>query len=132
MIKSEGWGPLLQYQDQGSETGWASAYLFDVSTIDVTDKGDAIRFSVRVQPRASRDEIVGIHGTTLKIRLAAPPVDGAANDALVRFIAEWLGVARNAVRIVAGASSRQKIVEVDGVTCAAIDALIDTPIRERD
>jgi len=56
-----------------------------------------------------------MHGDAVKVRLAAPPVDGAANDELVRFVAERIGVARTAVRVVAGASSRRKVVEVDGV-----------------
>jgi uncharacterized protein len=75
---------------------------------------------VRVQPRASRSEIVGVHGDAMKIRLSAPPVDGAANEALVELIANALGVGRRAVRIVSGESSRSKVVEVEGVTAAAV------------
>lgn len=73
------------------------------------------RVVVHVQPRARRTEVAGLHGDAVKVRLAAPPVDGAANEELVRFVAERLGVARSAVRVVAGATSRRKIVEVDGV-----------------
>lgn len=83
----------------------------------------AVRVSVHVQPRATRSEIVGLHGTALKVRLQAPPVDGAANEALVTLLAERLGVARRAVRVVAGASARAKTVEVDGTTEAAVRAL---------
>ena len=72
------------------------------------------RFAVHVQPRAKRTEVAGEHGAAVKIRLAAPPVDGAANDALQRFLAERLGVPRAAVRVVAGLASRDKVVEVDG------------------
>ena len=86
-------------------------------------RGSAVRVSVHVQPRATRSEIVGLHGTALKVRLQAPPVDGAANDALVTLLAERLGVARRAVRVVAGASSRAKTVEVDGTTEDAVRAL---------
>jgi uncharacterized protein (TIGR00251 family) len=78
---------------------------------------------VHVQPRASRDEVVGMHGAALKVRLRAPPVDGAANDALVALLAERLGVPRRAVRIVAGGTSRAKMVEIDGTTEAAVRAL---------
>jgi hypothetical protein len=78
---------------------------------------------VHVQPRASRSEVVGTHGAALKVRLLAPPVDGAANDALVALLAERLGVPRRAVRIVAGMSSRAKTVEIDGTTEAAVRAL---------
>jgi uncharacterized protein len=75
----------------------------------------SIRFRVRVLPRASRSEIVGVHGEALKVRLAAPPVKGAANVALVELLAMALGIPRRSVRIVAGAASRGKVVEVDGV-----------------
>ena len=82
-----------------------------------------MRLSVHVQPRATRSEIVGLHGAALKVRLQAPPVDGAANEALVALLAERLGVARRSVRVVAGASSRAKTVEVDGTTEDAVRAL---------
>ena len=86
-------------------------------------RGSAVRISVHVQPRATRSEIVGLHGAALKVRLQAPPVDGAANEALVTLLAERLGVARRAVRVVAGGSSRAKTVEVDGTTEDAVRAL---------
>jgi uncharacterized protein (TIGR00251 family) len=79
--------------------------------------------SVHVQPRASRSEVVGTHGAALKVRLLAPPVGGAANDALVALLAERLGVPTRAVRIVAGMTSRAKTVEIDGTTEAAVRAL---------
>lgn len=71
--------------------------------------------SLHVQPGARKTEIAGLHGEALKVRLAAPPVDGAANDALLRFLAERLGVARGAVALRAGATSRRKVVEVVGL-----------------
>jgi len=75
-----------------------------------------VRLAVYVQPRASRTECTGIHDGALRIRLAAPPVDGAANDALVRFLAEEIGVPRSNIRVARGTSSRRKVVMVDGVT----------------
>jgi len=78
------------------------------------------RFSVHVQPRASKTQLVGLHAGAIKIRVAAAPVDDAANRALIEFIAEQLGVAKGCVRIVSGASGRRKIVEVDGVNQEAI------------
>ncbi len=84
-----------------------------------------VRFAVRVQPRASKNEVAGIYGTALKIRLQAPPVDGAANDALVSFLADLLGVSRRSVRIISGDSSRNKTVEVDGVTAQLIQQLTE-------
>lgn len=86
-----------------------------MTELRVTQRGTSVRFTVRVQPRASRSEIVGLHGEALKIRLAAPPVEGAANDALVVLLAHALGISRSAIRIVSGATARGKIVEVDGV-----------------
>lgn len=84
------------------------------SGITITPRGEGVvRFDVRVQPRASRTAVGGAHGGALRVRLSAPPVDGAANDALVEALADALGVPRRAVRIVAGATSRGKVVEVD-------------------
>lgn len=82
----------------------------------VQRRGGSVRFSVHVQPKASRSEVIGLHGDALKVRLTAPPVDGAANEALIALVAELLGVGRRAVRIVAGATARAKVVEVDGAT----------------
>lgn len=83
--------------------------------IRLTEVSGGIRFSVHVQPRARRTEIVGAHGDALKLRLQAPPVDGAANEALIAFLATALGVPSRNVDIVSGASSRTKVVEVRGV-----------------
>jgi uncharacterized protein (TIGR00251 family) len=78
---------------------------------------------VRVQPRASRSEIVGVHGGALKVRVAAPPADGAANDALISVLAAAFGVARSRVRIVAGPAARLKTVEVEGIERHHLDRL---------
>ncbi|MFN2315266.1 MAG: DUF167 domain-containing protein [Gemmatimonadales bacterium] len=74
-----------------------------------------VRLQLYIQSRASKTEIAGVHGDALKIRLAAPPVDGAANEALVRFLSEQLGVPRSDVILVAGMSGRRKTVMVEGV-----------------
>lgn len=71
---------------------------------------------IHVVPRARETAVAGRHGDAIRIRVAAPPVDGAANAELVRFLAERLGVPRAAVRIASGAASRRKTVEVLGVT----------------
>ncbi len=94
-----------------------------MSPLRVTVRDGAVRFSVRVQPRSSRTGVEGLHGDALKVRVNAPPVDGAANEAVVAVLAEALGVSRRAVRIVSGESSRSKVVEVDGVGAEAIHAL---------
>ena len=69
-----------------------------------------------IQPRASRTEVVGPHGGALRIRVAAPPVEDAANEALVAFLAGRFGVPRSAVVLKRGASGRRKLVEVEGVS----------------
>lgn len=72
--------------------------------------------SVRVQPRASKNEVRPQADGSFKVRLTAPPVDGAANEALIRFLADALGVAKSAVEIVSGQTSRDKVVRVTGVS----------------
>lgn len=98
-----------------------------MSGVTISRRAGGVRFTVRVQPRASRSEVVGAHGGALKVRLQAPPVDGAANEALVELLAESLGVPRRAVRIVAGESSRSKTVDVDGVEQALVERLASSP-----
>jgi uncharacterized protein len=72
--------------------------------------------AIRVQPRAKRTEIAGERGGTVVIRVAAPPVDGKANDAVRRLIAQLLGVPRSAVEIVRGESARDKLVRIEGLS----------------
>lgn len=85
-----------------------------------------ITLTLHIQPGAKKTEFAGLHGDALKIRLAAPPVDGKANEALVRFIAETLGLARSAVNLKSGQSSRRKVLEVIGATPSAVAALADS------
>ena len=73
------------------------------------------RITVKVHPRAKRSAITGRFGDAWKMDLAAPPVDGKANDECVRFVAEAAGVGRSRVRIVTGASARMKVLDVEGV-----------------
>ncbi len=80
--------------------------------------------SLHVQPGARKTEIVGLHGEALKIRLAAPPVDGKANESLIAFLAEELGVPRAQVELIGGAASRQKRLRVTGASGEAIARLI--------
>ena len=83
----------------------------------------AINFTVRVVPRASRSLIVGEHDGALKVRVAAPPVEGAANDELIRTLARALEVPRGAVEITSGQTSKLKQVRVRGATCARLETL---------
>ncbi len=86
----------------------------------ITEANGSVTFAVRVVPRSSRNQIVGVEGGVLKIKLTAPPVEGAANAALIEFVAEWLGVRRSAVSIVSGDKARNKLVRVNGVTRAQV------------
>jgi uncharacterized protein (TIGR00251 family) len=79
---------------------------------------------VRVQTRASRDQLVGMLDGVLRARVTAPPVDGRANDALCRLIAGHLGVARSRVTIVRGVHSREKLVRVEGIDQSSLDAVV--------
>jgi uncharacterized protein len=96
-----------------------------VSHFDAHRTGDAVRFSVRLQPRASKNEITGLQGFSLKVRVTAPPVDGMANQALIDFLSETLVVARRNVRIVSGLTSRTKVVEIREVDLEKIQRLAD-------
>ena len=88
---------------------------------------DGVRLRLRIQPRAASSEVAGLHGDRLRIRLAAPPVDGAANEELVRFLAGVLGVPPRAVEITAGHGGRQKTVVVHGVGLPGAAAALGLP-----
>ena len=94
-----------------------------MSGFDAHLRGKAVRFSIRLQPRASKNEIVGLQGASLKIRVTSPPVDGLANNALIGFLSDALGVSRRNVCIVSGHTSRTKVVEVSEVTLEAVQSL---------
>jgi hypothetical protein len=85
-----------------------------------------VTLGVRIQPRASKNGMTRLADGTLKIRLTAPPVDGAANEALVRFLAEAFSVSRCQVEILSGHRGRQKIIRVSGVNPGDIDRLLNT------
>lgn len=82
----------------------------------------AIRLEVYIQPGASKSEVAGLHDGVMKIRIAAPAVENAANRALIEFVADKLGIAKRCVRIVAGGAGRRKVLEIDGVSAEAISA----------
>ncbi len=75
-----------------------------------------IQFAVRVAPRSSRNGVAGVYGEAIKVRLTAPPVEGAANQALVEFIAAALGVPHSNVEIVAGHTGKNKVLSVSGLS----------------
>ena len=84
--------------------------------------GDGVILRLHIQPGAKKTEVAGEHGEALKIRLSAPPVDGKANACLIEFLAKQLGVAKSAVELLSGDTSRAKRVRVDGVTIDAVTA----------
>ena len=90
----------------------------------VEERDGRVRFTVRVQPRASRTAIAGEHADAIKIHIAAPPVEGAANAELIAFLAKRLEVAKSAVRIVRGERGRIKVVEVEAVPADRIVKLL--------
>ena len=92
-----------------------------MSQLKITEAEGGVTFAVRVVPRANRNEIVGVHGDALKVRLTAPPVKGKANDALIAFLAKRLGVRKRQVEIVAGATSRRKMIRVIGLLAPEVD-----------
>jgi len=79
--------------------------------------------SLHIQPGARRTGFAGLHGEAMKLRLAAPPVDGKANAALCAFLAQFCGVPKSAVSLLSGATSRAKRVRVESATPAAVDRL---------
>ena len=83
-----------------------------------------IRIEVYIQPRACATELDGTHDGLVKIRIAAPPVENAANLALIDFIARRLGIAKRDVRVVSGAASRRKMLEIEGVTAETVSAIL--------
>jgi len=87
--------------------------------LPITARDGGIQFGIAVQPRASKNEIAGIHNDRLKIRLTSPPVEGAANQACVKFLAKQFGVAASRVTLVSGAASRNKVVHIQGLDRAA-------------
>jgi uncharacterized protein (TIGR00251 family) len=92
--------------------------------LSYTEGNGELRFTVRVVPRAARSQIVGEQGGALRVRIAAPPVEGAANEELVRTLAKELKVHVRAVEITSGHSSRLKHVRVSGLTSDVLENLI--------
>ncbi|UQZ88412.1 YggU family protein [Deltaproteobacteria bacterium Smac51] len=90
-----------------------------------SDSVAAVHLRVLLSPRAGKDALVGMQGEDLKIRIAAPPVDGAANAALVKFLAKTLGVTSDRISLVAGQTGRRKIVKIEGLTESQLWAALD-------
>jgi uncharacterized protein (TIGR00251 family) len=93
-----------------------------VSWLRVGADGRSVTLSLHIQPGAKNTAVAGLHGDALKIRLAAPPVDGKANEALIAFLAAALGVAKQRIELISGASSRAKRLRIDQVDAKTVAA----------
>ena len=92
--------------------------------IQYSEKDRGLTFAVRIVPRASHSEIAGEHNGALRIRIAAPPVEGAANRELIRLLAKSFRLPQNAVEIISGAASKSKVVHIAGADSARLEQLI--------
>jgi uncharacterized protein (TIGR00251 family) len=88
--------------------------------LTLQQNGADVLLPVAVQPRASRNAVAGLHGTALKLRLTAPPVEGAANEACLRFLADLLGLSRARLSIVRGIKARQKLIRIADMSIEAL------------
>ena len=93
--------------------------------LKITETGEGVTFGVHVQPRASRNELCGVQGEELKLRLTSPPVEDAANKLCIEFLAKLLGVAKSDVTIIAGARSRHKTIRVRSIAGERVLSLLE-------
>jgi uncharacterized protein len=93
-----------------------------MSDLDVQEEDAAIRIRVRLKPRAAKNRILGIKNGNLEVSVTAPPIEGAANDELVRTLASALGLPRSAVSLVSGRTSRNKVVRLAGMSQVELEA----------
>jgi|SRR5215470_2076626 len=99
--------------------------------IKLTVTDDSITFAVRVQPRASKSGVVGELDGALKIRLAAPPVDGEANEELIRLLAKLFGAPRQRIAILSGRTSKNKIVRLSGISVEEVEKVLAEALTQR-
>jgi uncharacterized protein (TIGR00251 family) len=97
-----------------------------MDSLNWRDSPEGVIFPVKLVPRARHDEIVGVEAGTLKVRVSAPPLDGKANSALVKFLSAELGVKQADVEITRGANVRFKTVRVRGVTGKTLEEILQT------
>lgn len=92
--------------------------------IKISEQNDGVVFTVRVVPRASRSEMIGEYDGALKVRIASPPVDGAANAELIRLLAKQFSISRSYVVIIGGQTSKTKQIRMTGITAAQITSVL--------
>jgi len=97
-----------------------------LAMIPIRESAGGVTFAVRVHPRAKKNAISGTVGDALKVSLTAPPVEGRANEACVRFFAELLQVSRSSVTIAAGDTSRNKVIRIAGLTAEQVEERLRT------
>ena len=93
--------------------------------LDLNEKDDAVTIRIRVQPRASRTEIAGEHAGAIKLKVAAPPVDGKANEECRRFLAKQFKVSATSIEIISGDSSRNKVIRVSNISAQRVLEALD-------
>jgi len=91
------------------------------------ETGNGVIFHIHVVPKSAKNECAGIQGDAIKLKITAPPVEGQANDACIRFLSDMLGVRRSQVTIISGHKSRKKTVAVEGRGKKDIEAVIPIP-----
>jgi len=96
--------------------------------LEIVEKDSSVTFSVRVIPRSSRTEIVGEHDSALKIKLKSPPVEGAANEELVRFLSKLFGVTKAQLDIISGQTSRNKRIRISDLSADKISSILQAKI----
>lgn len=101
----------------------------DRSVIRIQESGDGVTFPVKVHPKARHERIAGAMGDVLKLEIKAPPIQGKANDACIRFFSDVLKVPRSSVTIAAGLSSRNKVVRVLGISAAAVEQVFAAALK---
>lgn len=115
------WAKL--YPPKASIYYLALTIYYSASVIRYSEKDRGLTFAVRVVPRASRSEIAGEYNGALRVRIAAPPVEGAANLELIRLLAKSFKLPKNAVEIVSGVGAKSKIVRIQGADAAKLEQL---------
>jgi uncharacterized protein (TIGR00251 family) len=92
----------------------------ECKVLPLREEKDGVSFKVRVQPRASKNQVAGIFEDALRVRLTAPPVDGEANEACRAFLASILSVSRGQVEILSGLTGRNKVVKIKGISISEV------------
>jgi uncharacterized protein len=100
----------------------------DKVAIAITPHADGALLAVRAQPGAKRNAVLGEHSESLKVAVTVPPEDGRANAALVEVLRDWLGVKRSQVELASGATNRNKMFLIRGVTVEQLQALIESKL----